>query len=283
VIRENVAAAAAKVAAAVNRRVRRRDTLMQRLSMVLLIVALASVSNGCIASRKFVRGEVKGSSDTLNARIEKTNGDVGEVRDGVAQVNGKVTAVDGRVTQVDGRVTQVDGRVMQLDAKTNERFDGVKNDVKAVDDKAASAQSGVAALDDKFQNRNLYAVASEKAILFRFDSAKLDSKFQSDLEEIASTLQQNPNALLVLEGRTDSNGDAEYNMKLGERRVDSVRRYLAVDKSVPVYRIHEISFGAAKPIAENKSREGREKNRAVVVTILVPKASATAAAKQNQN
>src|SRR5437867_6103189 len=115
---------------------------MKRFSIVLLILVAAGLSNGCVATRKFVRNEVSTSADTLNARIDKTNSDVGEVRDGLTRVDGKVTAVDGRVTQ--------------LDTKTNERFDGVKNDVRAVDQKAGTAQSsadratqGVTVLDEK--------------------------------------------------------------------------------------------------------------------------------------
>jgi outer membrane protein OmpA-like peptidoglycan-associated protein len=71
-------------------------------------------------------------------------------------------------------------------------------------------------------------------------------------------------------------------VKLGERRVETVWRRLAVDMGVPVYKIHQVSFGSAKPIAENDSKEGREKNRAVVLTVLVPKA-AGAAATRNPN
>lgn len=251
---------------------------MRRLSIVLLILVATSLSSACVASRKFVRNEVSTSADTLNTRldktIEKTNADIGEVRDGVTRVDGKVTAVDGRVSA--------------LDSKTTAGFEGVKGDIRNVDQKAATAQSsadkaseGVTTLDEKFQNRNLYSVATEKAILFKFDSAKLDAKFQPDLEEIVTALQKNPDAVVVLEGRTDAKGDTDYNVKLGERRVESVKRYLAVDLGIPVYRMHEISFGSAKPIAENKTREGREKNRAVVLTILVPKSS-TAATSRNQ-
>jgi len=247
---------------------------MRTLSMILMVVVL-TVSNGCVASRKFVRTEVKGSSDTLNARIDKTDGEVGEVKDGVNRVDGKVNAVDGRVTAVDGKVGALDGRVSQLDTKTNERFGSVNDNISAVDKKA---QSNITVLDEKFQNRNQYSVAAEKAILFRFDSAKMDSKYGSDLEQAVAMLQKNADAIIVLEGRTDSKGDSEYNVKLGERRIDAVKRYLAVEMAIPVYRIHEISYGAAKPVAENNSREGREKNRAVVVSVLVPK---TATANNN--
>jgi len=249
---------------------------MRRVLMVLLLTVTASLFNGCIASRKFVRGEVKSSSDalssTLNARIDKNEGEIGELRDGVSRV--------------DTRVTGVDGRVSQLDSRTNERFEGVRGEVSVVDRKVGQAQtsadraaSGVTALDEKFQNRNQYTVAAEKTIMFRFDSSKLDEKYQTELDEVASLLQKNPDSLLVLEGRTDSRGDSDYNVKLGERRVESVKRFLAVEKSVPIYRIHEISFGSAKPVASNDSREGREQNRVVVVTILLPKSAAGAMSK----
>jgi hypothetical protein len=116
---------------------------------------------------------VKTSADTLNGRIDTNEAEIGEVRDGVSRVDGRVTGVDGRVTQ--------------LDSRTNERFEGVKGEVSAVDKKAATAQTAadraaneVVILDEKFQNRNLFTVAAEKAILFKFDSAKLDSKYESD-------------------------------------------------------------------------------------------------------
>jgi outer membrane protein OmpA-like peptidoglycan-associated protein len=244
-----------------------------------MIGVMASVSSGCIASRKFVRNEVKTSSDTLadklNGRIDENKGEISEVRDSV--------------TRVDAKVTGVDGRVSQLDSRTTERFDGVTKEVAAVDRKVGTAQSsadraasGVSVLDEKFQNRNQYAVASEKTILFKFDNSKLDAKYESELEGVASMLQQSPDAVVVLEGRTDSKGDMDYNVKLGERRVEAVKRYLAVELGVPVYRIHQISFGAAKPVAENDSREGREKNRAVILTILTPKAAGSMSSKNPQ-
>src|SRR4029434_941689 len=103
---------------------------MRRFFMVLLITVIATLLPSCMATRKFVRTEVKTSSDnlstTLNGRIDKTNSDVGEVRDGVARVDTRVTGVDNRVTQ--------------LDAKTDQQITAVKGDVGKVDSKAAQAQ-----------------------------------------------------------------------------------------------------------------------------------------------
>jgi len=250
---------------------------MRKLLIVLLISATASLSTACMATRKFTRNEVKGSSDKLNTRIDSTkdqlDGEIKETRDNVDRVNTRVIGVDGRVTD--------------LDSKTTQGFNGLKGDVQNVDQKAAQAQNSanrvagdVVILDQKFQNRNQFTVAGEKAVQFKFNSAKLEPAYKAVLDEIADMLTQNADAIIVLEGRTDATGDQDYNVKLGERRVDAVRHYLAVEKNVPVYKIHEISFGAARPIAENKSRDGREKNRAVTMMVLIPRTSGDAAANK---
>jgi outer membrane protein OmpA-like peptidoglycan-associated protein len=227
-----------------------------------------------MATRKFVRNEVGASSETLNARIDTTDGEVSEVRD---------------------NVDRVDGRVTELDSKTAEGMTAIRGEVQTVDQKALKAQSSadqaaaeagkastqIVMLDEKFQNRNQFVIAEDRAVYFSFDSSRLDPEYTAMLDEIAEIVTQNANALIVLEGRTDSIGNADYNIRLGERRVEAVKRYLAVDKGVPVYRIHEISLGAARPVASNDSREGREKNRAVTISVLVPSTSVTTS-KNNQ-
>ena len=164
----------------------------------------------------------------------------------------------------------------------------MRSDVRNVDQRASDARSAadraaesVNALGSKFQNRNQFNVTEEKTIQFKFDSAKLDKQYTDLLDEVAVMVTQNPDAIVVLEGRTDSTGNKDYNVKLGERRIEAVRRYLAVEKGVPVYKIHDISFGAEKPIAENKTRDGREKNRAVTMTVLVPKLDGAVASRNN--
>jgi outer membrane protein OmpA-like peptidoglycan-associated protein len=248
---------------------------MQKLSIVLLTSATLVATSGC-ATKKFVRSSVQTSSDALSARIDTNEGEMREIRD-----------------NLDRKVSGVDSRVTALDTKTTAGLEAVRTDVRGVDQKAGDARaaadkagtsadranSAVSTLGDKFTNRNQYNVTDEKTVQFKFDSAKLDQTYMDMLDQIASTLVSNPNAIVVLEGRTDSTGDKDYNVRLGERRVDAVRQYLAVDKSVPVYKIHEVSFGAAKPIAENNTKDGREKNRAVTITVLVPKVDGEVAAR----
>ena len=251
--------------------------------------ALASFS-GCIATRKYVRNDVKTATDNLNkdlsAKIDATNGQVKETQDSVNRVDTRVTQVDQRVSTVDTRVTGVDqkvttvsGKVDDLDSRTTQSVNGLKSDVTGVKTTADTTNRNLATLDQNFKNRNNYSISSTKSVLFAFDSAKLP-KDASALDEIAATITANPDAILVLEGHTDSAGDKDYNVKLGERRVEAVKRYLAVDKGVPVYKIEEISFGADKPVVPNDSKQNREQNRAVTLSILVPNGGAASASNR---
>jgi outer membrane protein OmpA-like peptidoglycan-associated protein len=252
---------------------------MNRTVIVLLMSTVVGVNSACVASRKFVRNEVKTSTDSLgariDARIDTNEGDIKEVRDGVAAVDGKVGRLDARTTEQGQRLDGLNGEVRTLD-----------RNLQMADQKASSAQNAadevageVTLLDQKFQSRNQYVIASEKSVFFKFNSAQLDTAFRADLDEIAEALKQNADALIVLEGRTDSTGQDEYNVRLGERRSEAVKRYLVVDKGVPVYRLHQISFGAARPVADNSSRQGREKNRVVTVLVLVPRTAPTTASR----
>ena len=254
---------------------------MQKRTIVFLMAATLVATSGC-ASKGFVRKNVQASADTLTARIETNEGEMKEIRD-----------------NADKKIAGVDSRVTALDSKTTEGLNTLKSDVQGVDQRATAgvtevrgaaaeargaadrAANGVNALDTRFQNRNNFNVSDEKTVQFKFNSAKLDADYMTVLDDVAGVLQQNKDAIVVLEGRTDSTGDKDYNVKLGERRIDAVRRYLAVEKGVAVYKIHEISFGAEKPIAENKTKDGREKNRAVTITVMLPKVDGVVASRND--
>jgi outer membrane protein OmpA-like peptidoglycan-associated protein len=247
---------------------------MRRIWSLVLISAVLALVSGC-ASKGYVRKTVNASSDVLTTRIDKNEGEMKEIRDNADK---KIAAVDAKV----------DTKVSALDSKTTEGFNSVRADLRNVDQRTGEARNvadrastDVNSLGQKFQNRNMYNVNDEKSVQFKFDSAKLDEQYEAMLDQIAGVLMQNPDAIVVLEGRTDSTGNKDYNVRLGERRIEAVRRYLAVEKGVPVYKIHEISFGQEKPVAENKTKDGREKNRAVTMTVMVPKLDAAVASREN--
>jgi OOP family OmpA-OmpF porin len=79
-------------------------------------------------------------------------------------------------------------------------------------------------------------------------------------------MNENRDKGVELEGHTDSIGTEQYNQGLSERRAASVRDYLQ-KKGVDSGRITSRGFGESKPIADNKTRDGRAKNRRVEIRV----------------
>lgn len=86
------------------------------------------------------------------------------------------------------------------------------------------------------------------------------------LDEIVDILRQKE-WNLKLEGHTDNKGSADYNLKLSKARANAVKKYLE-DKGIKPTRIETEGFGSTKPIADNSTEEGREKNRRVEFKIV---------------
>jgi outer membrane protein OmpA-like peptidoglycan-associated protein len=83
-------------------------------------------------------------------------------------------------------------------------------------------------------------------------------------------LKANPQIKKVLiEGHASSEGNAAHNLKLSGERAASVMKYLE-EHGIAKGRLSEKGFGATKPIGDNKTEEGREKNRRVDFTIVDP-------------
>ncbi len=102
-----------------------------------------------------------------------------------------------------------------------------------------------------------------------FASAKGIIKEESfpSLDELATLMTKKPNWRLKISGHTDNQGNAVTNMKLSEKRAEAIKKHL-VDKGIAPDRFKVEWFGATKPIADNKTEEGRQKNRRVEMLII---------------
>jgi len=101
-------------------------------------------------------------------------------------------------------------------------------------------------------------------IYFDFDQSTIRAEFREVLNGHAAFLAQNPGARIVLEGHADERGTREYNMALGERRGNSVSRYLVV-QGVSVDAIEVVSFGEERPVNEGHDDASWAENRRVEI------------------
>jgi len=103
-------------------------------------------------------------------------------------------------------------------------------------------------------------------VLFDFDKSNIKPEAGAILDRLVAFMNENKNQKAALSGHTDSIGTDAYNQKLSERRTNSVRDYV-VKKGVESGRISSQGFGESKPIADNKTKEGRAKNRRVEIKV----------------
>jgi outer membrane protein OmpA-like peptidoglycan-associated protein/outer membrane protein W len=101
---------------------------------------------------------------------------------------------------------------------------------------------------------------------FDFNKSALKSQAYGKLDKIVATLKNNPDYSVSIEGYTDAIGSEEYNLKLSERRAQSVGDYI-MSQGIAKTRLEIIPLGESNPIASNKTAVGRSKNRRVEIII----------------
>jgi len=103
--------------------------------------------------------------------------------------------------------------------------------------------------------------------LFDFDRAVIRPEGRAKLDALALQINQITLEVVIATGHTDSIGTDAYNVKLGERRAQAVKAYL-VSKGVDKRRVYVESRGESQPVADNRTREGRAKNRRVEIEVI---------------
>jgi peptidoglycan-associated lipoprotein len=101
---------------------------------------------------------------------------------------------------------------------------------------------------------------SKRSIFFGYDSFIVEEPYRGIVEAHARMLLDNPNVRIMLQGNTDERGSREYNLALGQRRSDAVRKMMGV-LGVPDRQIETVSLGEEKPRAVGHNEEAWRENR----------------------
>ena len=167
-------------------------------------------------------------------------------------------ASEKRINDVESQVEATQTKVKQHDAKLTELDNATRQALER-------AQQAGKLAEGKFI---FSLVLSDDAVKFPVNRHELSTEAKEALDAFAERLKtENKNVYLEIQGHTDATGPDEVNYKLGESRAEAVRRYLN-KQGVALNRMSTISYGKAEPVESNKTREGRSKNRRVVVVVL---------------
>src|SRR5690606_884938 len=147
------------------------------------------------------------------------------------------------------QITVLPGAVVSRDGTD----DGLKN-VKNEFEDATRTDEGIK-----------FSLSSD--VLFPSNSSYLSENAKKELNKLIKILNQQKSKKIRVDGHTDSTGEVNYNIWLSEKRATSVKKFLE-DAGVTGARISTNGLGPNKPIADNKSVDGRQKNRRVEILIL---------------
>lgn len=219
---------------------------MRRWMFVVPVVVIALGSSAC-ASKKYV-----------NTRV-------GDVNDKVTSMGKSLEETQERTKRNETRIGEVDQKAGAAAARADEASRNAADARSAADAAAAHADAV-----DKASRRLVFEVVlSEDKARFRSGRALLTAEAKTELDGLVQTLQQEPRQVFIeIEGHTDSVGAESYNERLGLERAEAVKRYLYEEHQIPLHKMNVISFGETKPVAPNKTRDGRAQNRRVVVKVL---------------
>ncbi len=106
-----------------------------------------------------------------------------------------------------------------------------------------------------------------KGVHFEFDKTRLMLDSKAILDTVAKSLRNEPDVKIIVAGHTDSMGSDEYNKRLSQGRAQSVVDYLSTH-GISLNRLRAVGYGESKPVADNATDEGRERNRRVELELI---------------
>ena len=228
---------------------------MRKSVLLMALMAFAVGGTTACATKGFVKTQVGGVNnkvDTLSQSLE---------------------AAQERTRQNEGRIGEVDQHATAAATAASaaqSAADQAAQKALAANEAAGAAGSKADALD-KASKRIVYEVVlSENQGNFKLGKTTLPDDAKAKIDELVTKLKADPKgAYFEIEGHTDNVGDKMFNEKLGLERAEAVKRYLYEQHQIPLHRMNVISYGEDKPLAPNKTKDGRAQNRAVVIRVLI--------------
>jgi peptidoglycan-associated lipoprotein len=164
---------------------------------------------------------------------------------------------------------------VNVEDKSGQASVAMKTLTPATSTAAGDKKANVATLDTTAGTKNAtgagagtdaLAAANARIIYFEFDSFVIRPEYQAMIETHARNLKVNKNQRISIEGHTDERGGREYNLALGQKRADSVRKALSL-LGVPDAQMESVSFGKEKPAITGDTEVAMEKNRRAEMVI----------------
>jgi outer membrane protein OmpA-like peptidoglycan-associated protein len=228
---------------------------MRKMELAAVLAGLVFLG-GC-ATKRYVSNQVDPVNQKVNDVDQKQQG----TQKQLDQAETKISAADEKASAADSRAGDAISRADAASQKSDQVRDQLRGE-----------------LNDRIANLDDYKTAGDATVLFKFNSSELSDDAKQQIDTLVSgNITNAKRYFIAIQGFTDKVGPAEYNLQLSRRRAEAVQTYLVGAKNVPVYRIQIVGLGKDKPVNDQKTKDDREKNRRVEVTVFSANAGAAAA------
>jgi outer membrane protein OmpA-like peptidoglycan-associated protein len=189
----------------------------------------------------------------------------------VAQRKAQLAEVQGRTMETNEALRQLEKGAEQAQVTELQQMRGALGSAQAgqrtAEARTATANAELARLASVKQEDRGMVITLSGSVLFASDKTELLPAAQERLTEVAKALNEGDDASqMVVEGHTDSKGSASHNQELSTQRAEAVRRFL-VSQGISESRIRAMGLGFSRPVADNKSAEGRANTRRVEIVV----------------
>jgi peptidoglycan-associated lipoprotein len=153
--------------------------------------------------------------------------------------------VTAQLSPLTGRLSAVETRLDQTDAKVEDAHNRLEH----------------------LQLERQFVLNLKEGATFTSNSAMLTPEARRQIDGFLGDLPEPQSVLFLVAGHTDHTGSADRNYELGQKRAASVAQYLIVQKGIDPLRVNVVSYGTSVPVADNRTPEGRRKNRRVEILV----------------
>lgn len=238
-----------------------------------IVLGLALSPTGC-ATRHFVRAEIERGQVTLSLPLDRLAGDLREHRARVREVAVVAAETDRAAEDATRAAIEALGTADVALGRAAEADDYATVALTRADEAGAVAEQALdeanrtaARLSRLWGSRARLSAVEAIVVRFGVNEWALDDQARAAALDMAKRLRENPALVVQLEGYADAAGAPPHNLRLSQLRAEAVSRFLA-EQGVETHRLQAIGLGAARPVADNGTREGRRQNRRVVVRVL---------------
>lgn len=183
-----------------------------------------------------------------------------EARQQLAEQEAEITRL--REEQAEARQAAADeaARLDRLDQPATAQSQPSQSGATPSTAAPSTAATGAAAATGGGSDQPAVGQPRETSVYFEFDRTSVSGEYDAVVAANAAYLRANPNLRVTIQGNCDERGSREYNLALGQRRAEMVKRALELS-GVDGGRIDTVSFGSEKPVAFGKDEESYRQNR----------------------